>query len=190
MTTEEKLQHFMEVSVNTAALESQRIIDEYKAGMDKIFEEHKAQAIKDAETRKKTAMDSLVRTSSKDFSQQQQHIKRKLTHKQEELKEKLFNEVTAALNEYKKTKEYDALLIKQIKEAIAVAKDEEVCIYIDKDDASKLDELQKATNATITVNDYSFMGGMRAAIPSKNILIDNSFESKYIDAKEAFIITV
>lgn len=190
MTTEEKLQHFMEVSVNTAAMESQRMIDEYKAGMDKIFEEHKSQALKDADTLKKTVMDGLIRNSSKDFSMQQQHIKRKLTHKQEELREKLFAEVVTALNAYKQTKEYDDLLVKQIKGALAIAKDEEVNIYIDPEDADKLETLKSATKAEISINEFSFMGGMKAAIPSKNILIDNSFESKFTDAKEAFIITV
>ncbi len=190
MTTEEKLQHFMEVSINTAAIKSQSMVDEYKAGMDKIYEDHKADAIRNADTLKKTEQDGLNRNTSKDFAKQQQHIKRKLTHKQDELKEKLFKEVLTVLENYKKTPAYDTLLVKQIKDALAVAKAELINIYIDPEDSDKLDALKAATGAELKVSEYSFMGGMRAAIPSKNILIDNSFESKYREAKEDFIINL
>ncbi len=38
----------------------------------------------------------------------------------------------------------------------------------------------------MTVSEYSFMGGTRAVLPGRNILIDNSFESKLAGAKESF----
>lgn len=190
MTIEEKLQHFMEVSVNTAAIKSQNMVNQYKAGMDKILEDHKAEALKAAETYKKTEKDGINRNSSKEFARHQQHIKRKLTHKHDELKEKLFAEVLTILNDYKKTPEYDELLVKYIKESLAVAKNESLDIYIDPEDSDKLETLKAKTGANIKISDYSFMGGVRAAIPSKNILIDNSFESKYRNTKEEYIINM
>ena len=48
-------------------------------------------------------------------------------------------------------------------------------------------ELEAKVQAPITVSQYSFSGGMRAVIPSKNILIDHSFETKLIEEKERFV---
>ena len=38
----------------------------------------------------------------------------------------------------------------------------------------------------IAISKYPFHGGLRAVIPAKNILIDNSFEKKIAEAKDKF----
>ena len=38
-------------------------------------------------------------------------------------------------------------------------------------------ELEKRTGMTITISEYDFMGGMRAVIRGRNILIDHSFQA-------------
>lgn len=190
MTTEEKLQHFMEITINTAAAKCQDMVEEYKAGMDKILEDHKVEAEKKAETLKMTTKDGIRRNSSKEFARQQQQIKRTFTKKQEELKDKLFEEVLELLRAYKATPSYQELLIRQIKDSLALAKDLEIRIYIDPEDADKLKALEQATGADISIQEFSFLGGMCAEIPAKNILIDNSFASKFASAKEEFIIDI
>lgn len=190
MTIEEKLQHFMDVTVNDANIKRQTIVDEYKAGMDKIYEDHKANALKNVESLKNIEKDEIRRKTKKDFSKQQQLIRRDLTKKMEELKETIFNEVSLLLSEYKKTPAYSELLIKQIKNSLAIARNEEITIYIDPEDSDKLSLLEEKTGVSISISAYSFMGGMRATIASKNILIDNSFESKLSDAKDDFIISL
>ena len=36
------------------------------------------------------------------------------------------------------------------------------------------------------MSEYSFMGGIRAVIPARHILIDNSFQTKLSEAKRDF----
>ena len=40
MTTEEKLQHFYDVSMESAREEAQKALEEYRRALDDMFEEH------------------------------------------------------------------------------------------------------------------------------------------------------
>lgn len=190
MTIEEKLQHFMDISVNGAYEKGQQMLKEYKTGLDKLYEEHKAEAINTANTYIKTTKSGIKRSLSKDFSKQQMDIRRELTNKQEDIKEKIFNEVMDILEEYQKTPEYTTILINYIKESKAIAQDNPIDIFIDPKDSDKLNQLMDITGCHINISDKSFMGGMKAIIPSKNIIIDNSFESKFDLEKENFVISL
>lgn len=187
MTLEEKLQHFQEYTIQDAREKGNQIIEDYIASLDKIFEEHKEKKLRQAQLEIKTETESLKQERNKELSKQHLHIKRKITRKQDELKEKLFVEVKDLLLEFMDTPEYDQLLISQINAAKKFAKDQEIMIYIDPADASKRSSLEVATNTSLTVSKYSFLGGTRATIPDRNILIDNSFETKLAEAKANFI---
>ena len=41
LTTEEKLQHFYDLSIEGAQADAQKLIDTHKAALDKMFVEHK-----------------------------------------------------------------------------------------------------------------------------------------------------
>ena len=62
MTTEEKLQNFYNHSLDSANREAERVIGDHQKALDKIFEEHKATARRQAEeeiaaeTRKQNVM--------------------------------------------------------------------------------------------------------------------------------------
>ena len=59
-------------------------------------------------------------------------------------------------------------------------------IYIDPADEALAHSFSVKHNIDISISKYPFHGGMRAVIPAKNILIDNSFEKKILEAKEKF----
>lgn len=169
-----------------ARKQSNQLIDEYKASLETIFNEHKEEKLRQSELIIKTETESLERNRNKELSNSQLHIRRKITRKQNELKEKLFAEVKELILDYMKTPEYDELLIEQIKSAKTFAKDDEqknMIIYIDPLDADKKTYLQDKTDVSLTISEYSFLGGTRAIISQRNILIDNSFESRLSQAK-------
>ena len=186
MTTEEKLQHFLNASIEDAQNRSQKMISDYKEAQAKIADEHKAETLKKAELQIKVEEDKLQRNRNKEISKQVLHIKRKITKKQAELKDKLFVEVAHMLEEYMSTEDYTKLLVKEIKEAVDIAGESDVTIYIDPADSESLSKLEMMTGASLTISEYSFMGGTRAVIRDRNILIDNSFAKKLEEAKENF----
>ena len=186
MTTEEKLQHFTTYAMEEARHKSDVMIREYTDAMQKIFEEHQEKKRRQEELEIKTETDRLIRENNKQFSEEQIEIKRTLSKKQDELKEKLFVEVKQQLEDYMTTSAYQQLLIKQIKNIQKEAGSGKLILYIDPADSDKRSSLQVATGAPVTVSEYSFMGGTRAVLQERNILIDNSFASKLEKLKADF----
>jgi vacuolar-type H+-ATPase subunit E/Vma4 len=85
-------------------------------------------------------------------------------------------------------KTYDKidLLSKQIMEANVFARGEEIIIYINPSDESLKASLESKTGFTLTISATDFIGGTKAVIKTKNILIDNSFLTKLTEAKDDF----
>lgn len=186
MTTEEKLKHFEEAAVKNAQRKSAAVIAEHQAAIDKLENAHKAATDRRAALQIKTESESLNRSINIALSKEQLQIKRRLSQRNDELKEKLFVEIKTMLEEYMATDAYEKLLIRQIKDIQDVANGEHVVIYISPGDEDLLPSLTAATNVALTVSEYSFVGGTRAVISGRHMLIDNSFQSRLEEAKEAF----
>ena len=174
MTTEEKLKYFEESSLEEARKQASAMIEEYKVNLDKVEKEHKATTLRQSDLQLKTESDNLKRNNNMALSKEQLQIKRKITQKQNELKEKLFVEVKQLLEDYMTTSAYQQLLIKQIKNIQKEAGSGKLILYIDPADSDKRSSLQVATGAPVTV------------LQDRNILIDNSFASKLEKLKADF----
>ena len=186
MTTEEKLNHFEESALEQAKTESLAMIDEYRSSLDRVFEEHRLTKERQADLQLKTETVSLTRAKNKALSRQQIELKRQVKKKQSELKDKLFVEVKTKLEEYMDTPAYHELLTRQIQEILKYANGERVTIYIDPADVSKRAGLMAETGAPLSVSRESFMGGTRAVLADRHILIDNSFATKLKEEKAEF----
>lgn len=186
MTNEEKLTHFLEMSIESATNQSTKLIDDYTKALEKIFEEHKTDMQRKADLQLQLGREGLEREINKELSHEQLQIKREATARQAELKDMLFNEVADLLKKYMATPAYQQLLIRQINNAAAFAGEDEIIIYIDPSDSSERYSLENATHTHLTVSETGFMGGTRAVIKSRNLFIDNSFETQLKEAKEAF----
>lgn len=189
MTTDEKLKHFLDTSMEDAKNQSETMINEYTAALDKLFEEHKAETTRRMELRLKTEKERQSREKNKELALKQIAIRHEITDKSEELTNMIFVEVEDMLEKFMQTPDYEKLLIKQIKEALDFAGGEPMTIYIDPSDVSLQATLELATGAQIELNPASFKGGTRAIIHNRNILIDNSFEQKLEEARDGFTLT-
>ena len=145
MTTEEKLQHFYDVSMESAREEAQKALEEYRRALDDMFEEHKKEKEKSAELRLKLETENAKREINKALSAEQLHIKRKLSKKQQELREKIFIDLQAKLEIFRKSSDYPQWLEEKIKEAQNIADSDEIQIYL-----SKIDENLKEIDNTMT----------------------------------------
>lgn len=144
MTTEEKLTHFLEASIERATRQSTQIIDDYKKALDKLFEEHKTDSQRKADLQLRLGRDILERDMNKELSREQIQIKRDMAKKQDSLKEQLFQEVQELLEKYMASPDYKKLLLKQIKAASSFAGTDAIIIYINPSDADKLPELEQS----------------------------------------------
>ena len=176
MTIDEKLSHFYDITVEEAHEKAAAILDEHKAALEKMAEEHKTLSEENAQTQIKAETASARREINKALSAEQLTIKRDWTRKQNELKEKIFSEVKGLLESFTKTPEYENYLTAKIKEALDFAGNDEITIYLS----------QHTTGTAIQLAKDSFLGGIRATIPQKNILIDHSFAGNFEAAYKEF----
>lgn len=185
MTLDEKLEQFYNAAIESATSQNIQIIDEYQKSLQIIYDEHKIEAIRKAETTYRLEAEKLLREKNRQLSNEVILLKRKLSEKASELKTKLFEDVTNKLREFMKTPNYFDLLCNQIKEAKDFAGNETIIIYINPTDSDLLSTLEAATNTTLTLSTREFIGGTRAVIHNKNILIDNSFLTKLEESKNS-----
>ena len=187
MTLEEKIAHLQASSMEAARAEGNSIIDNYREALEKVLNDHKAEALKQSETRIKAESINAKQQLNQASAKAQLELKRKQSKIQIELKDQIFEETNALIQDYMKTKDYEDYLIQSIRKAIAFAAAEEMTIYINASDAGKKDFLEETTGAGLTVSKEDFIGGTRTVIRSRNILIDNSFKTLLRNEYDKFI---
>ncbi len=186
LTTEEKLKHFQDICMTDARDRSARSLDDYRKALEKTFEEHQADVRRRSDMEIEAETEKLQREINKKLSIGQLDLRREVSRRQEELKDKLFVELKDRLANFMESPAYTELLERQVKAAKRFAGDEALVVYMDPSDEDKMHRISLHCNVTIKTSEYSFEGGIRAVISSKHILIDNSFETKLAEARHAF----
>lgn len=179
MTIDEKLSHFYDVTIEDAQAKAAGILEEHRKALAQMTEKHKADSQENAQVQIKAETANARREINKALSAEQLTIKRDWTKKQNELKEKLFAEVKTQLENFRNTPDYPAYLENKIKEALDFAEQDKINIYLSPEDSVLLPDLVERTKAFITVSAEDFLGGIKATIPHKNILIDHSFAGNF-----------
>lgn len=175
MTIDEKLEHFYEVSIAEAKEQASGQLDEHKKKLAEMLSEHKKSRSRDAEDDIRAETENARREINKALSAEQITLRRTWSARQNELKEQLFSEVKEQLNSFRSQPRYEDYLCEKVNEARDFAGDDELHIYLSADDSDRLDSMTAKTGFPLEVSPDSFMGGIKATIPAKNILIDNSF---------------
>lgn len=175
MTIDEKLQHFYDVSIEEAKEDAAKEIQEHRESLSQMLNEHKDARRQGAEAEIKAEADHVRREINKALAAEQITLKRHWSKKQEELKENLFSAVRKKVDAFMQSPEYPDYLCRQIREVQEFAGTDEIHISLSSSDSDKLDILTAKIGAELSVSGDDFIGGIRAAIPEKNIMIDNSF---------------
>ncbi len=186
MTLDEKLEHFYSSVIDSATKQNIEIVDEYKKTLQKNFDDRKEAALRKAEANYRMASDSIIRERNRKLSAETMEIRRKVLERTAEVSDQIFLDVKLKLDAFMKTPVYDELLCAQINNANLFAKGDTITVYINPTDADKISALERKTGVPLTVSNRDFIGGTRAVIPSRSILIDNSFLTKMEEAKSNF----
>lgn len=112
MTLEEKITHLKTTSMEQARAEGNAIIDSHREALDKVFEDHKAEALRQSETRIKAETTNAKLALNQALAKSQLEIKRKQGKIQQELKDKIFEEAQDLIHAFMKTEAYDDFLIR------------------------------------------------------------------------------
>ena len=177
MTLEEKIARLRTTSMKEARAEGNAIIDNYREALQKVLEDHKEEALRQSETRIKAETVSARQQLNQAQARSQLELKRMQGKIQQDLKDKIFEEAAALVQNFMKTEAYKDYLVKRIRKAVAFAGKDAMIIYINPSDESLHSHLEEACGVKLTISDEDFMGGIRTVIRSRNILIDDSFKT-------------
>ena len=185
MTIEEKLEHFESLCYGDAT-ERNKMLADYTASLRSILEEHKRDARRQSDMQVDAEVEKIEHEINKQLSIEQINIKREYSQKQEELKTMLISELRNRLALFMDSADYQRFLESEVKKALEFAQDAPMTVYLDPSDEDKLNRIALHTGAEIKLSDTTFLGGIQAVIPSKNILIDNSFKTKLAEISDKF----
>lgn len=166
--------------------ERDEALADYKAGLDKMFAEHKAMKEREAREAVKNEKTAILRDLNKTLAVREIQIRHTLAQKEEDVLNEIFAVVKTKLDAYRKTPDYTHFICRKIMIAKKVSGADHMTVILDPEDKGLADEIAETCDVHPTFADKSFGGGMRAVIDSRHILIDNSFDTLFEDAKEGF----
>lgn len=186
MEIKEKLDGFYRAAIGAANEQSAAILEKSRLNYEERIGEYRQAKEREQQTRERIAGERVRKEINRTLSEEMVLLKKEYHKVQEEKKEELFALAEEKLAAYRATEAYRELLAGQIREAVRFAGTDELRIYIDPADAQFKEELARGCSCEVLVSAYSFGGGMRAVIPSKNVLIDESFDGRLAEEKEKF----
>ncbi len=176
MTNEEKITHIRTAAMEEARAEANAIVKQHEDALRSVFEQHQIEARRQSETRVRAESVTAKQQLNMAMSKAQLELKREMGKTQTELKTELFEEVQLKLLAFMRTEEYKEVLIRYIEKAAQFASGMAMTIYINPSDADKKTYLEERTGMTLTISKVDFIGGVRAVVPEKNVLVDYAFK--------------
>lgn len=176
MTLQEKTEHLRDAAMLEARMQANAIVEQHRRALENINEQHRAEAVRQSETRVKAEVTTAKQQISMAASRAQLELKREFGKTQKRLKKGIFKEVDEKLQAYMKTEDYKRHLVSYIEKAAKFANGEEMTLYINETDADKKDYLEEHTGMTLTISKEDFVGGLRAVVHERNILIDYAYK--------------
>lgn len=186
MEINEKLDIFYRAAIEAANGQSEEILEDYKAAYRESLTEYEKKKQDGQQTRMRIAEEKVRRELNREVSGQMVRLKKEYHDSQAMRKNELFAMVEEALLSYRRTAEYEDYLIRKTKEAKELAHGREVIVYLDPLDADRRQRLEEQSGCKLEISGEAFGGGIRAVIPSANLLMDESFDSKLADERERF----
>ena len=184
MTVEEKISHIREAAMEEARARGNEIIDQHQKALEGVFKTHKQEAVMQADTRIKTETASARQQLNTVTSKGQLKLRRQLSRVQNELKNKLFEEVREMAEEYMKTEAYKELLVSYIAKAARFADGNPLTIYINSSDEDK--RIPRKTNWNDSNSQRRFSWRIRSIIREEISSIDHSFSGALEKEYEEF----
>lgn len=182
MTLDEKIEQLKINTLTEARRQANEIIKDQDKSIDEIRSKHMLLNKRQSKSSIDAAKALAKQGESKALAKTYLNLRRDFTKKIKEYTDNIYNEVKDMFLKFRETPEYEDLLKKWIIEAKDFAEDEQFHIYLNPSDASKKEKLEKECGVTLLISAYDFIGGTRAVIRSRNILIDHAFASR-LDAK-------
>ncbi len=187
MTAKEKTEHIKEAAMKEAREQANSLIQEHTDALQNLLDQHKEEAKEQKGTRIEAETTSAEHTLSTAKSKGQLKQRQAWGKLLADLNDQLFEEVQELLTDYMQTDDYKEKLVQYIVKAGDYAAGAPMVIYINPTDADKKADLEERTGLELTVSKEDFVGGIRAVIREKNILIDHAYKGAIEHERQEFL---
>ncbi|MBE6016170.1 MAG: hypothetical protein E7233_00990 [Lachnospiraceae bacterium] len=188
MAAEDKLKYFYDSAMNALKQKNEGEIETMRENLERDLENYKKEHGKEIDLQERLHRVEIKRELQKTLASEKLKVRRKLSEKEADLIEKLFDEVGEKLDAFRATPAYKDTLKDCINKIIEFADGEETIIYLCASDAALKDELEKECGVTLQISDMHFNGGVQADIPSRNIFINDSYSSIMGEKKRTYVL--
>ena len=162
MEINEKLEVFFGAAIGAANSQSESMLDEQKNIYQSAMEEHE-QSCRDA-----------LKSSRRIFLEKQK----------KEVNRRNAEQTMAWKKDYQALKEQKTEELFEMGKAKEFAQGEDLTVFISPSDQERQAVLEEKSGCRVEIAEDEFSGGMRAVIPAKNVLIDESFAERMKHAGE------
>lgn len=188
MKLEEKMAYFKDQVTQQSQAEIDQQINQYRQTLEDDYQKFQEQTDETFAHRLVNEKEALRKENNKAVSQIQINQQRELFLTEENMKLTLFQTFTKQIESYQKSEAYIEQLKKMLKNIQAYAGREKYDLYIDENDSHLRSQLESYASHPIIISDRPFMGGIRAVLRERQILVDYSFLTFLDRLKENFVI--
>ncbi|MHA6647189.1 V-type ATP synthase subunit E [Aerococcus urinae] len=188
MKLEEKMAYFKDQVTQQSQSEIDQQINQYRLTLEDDYQKFQEQTDETYAHRLVNEKEALRKENNKAISQIQINQQRELFLTEENMKLTLFQTFTKQIEDYQKNEAYIEQLKKMLKNIQAYAGREKYDLYIDENDSHLRSQLESYASHPIIISDRPFMGGIRAVLRERQILVDYSFLTFLDRLKENFVI--
>ncbi|KAA9218221.1 MULTISPECIES: DNA recombination RmuC family protein [Aerococcus] len=188
MKLEEKMAYFKDQVTQQSQAEIDQQINQYRQTLEDDYQKFQEQTDETFAHRLVNEKEALRKENNKAISQIQINQQRELFLTEENMKLTLFQTFTKQIESYQESEAYIEQLKKMLKNIQAYAGREKYDLYIDENDSHLRSQLESYASHPIIISDRPFMGGIRAVLRERQILVDYSFLTFLDRLKENFVI--
>lgn len=186
MEINEKLDIFYRAAIDAANEQGERMLKEQAAVYQRSLAEYEKERQAGSQMRVRIAKERVKKEVNRQVSGEMMQLKGEYHQKQEEKKTELFALVEEKLKAYRGSEEYRTLLKEKLNKALEFARGEAITVYLDPEDEPLKAELEMESGCELAVSDIPFGGGIRVMIPSRNVMMDESFAGRLAEEREKF----
>lgn len=186
MDIESKLELFSKNSTKYTQEQVEKELFDYEQALKNDLEKFKEKKEEELRINVNRQKQQLKNDLGRDYSNASFANKSALAKIRADLRAELFNSVLEKLMEHKNSEEYVIELNHMIEEVINLSNGLYTKIFLNKDDYSLKDKLKLPTNAVLLISENDILGGIRAIIDEKNIMIDKCYATILQEQRDSF----
>ncbi|MDO4479243.1 MAG: V-type ATP synthase subunit E [Lachnospiraceae bacterium] len=187
MTTEEKLTLFYDAVTDKARRRAEALIRATKGEHAAILASRRTESDARKDVALKKDASHYAHRLNRENAQRSLDIRRQLADREKSLSDALFADVAARLEAFRRSDEYGAYLCRKAEEMKAFIDSDDAAYLLSAGDEAHLAAIRSICGPSVSIFENDFGGGLRAVSRARNLMVDNSFDTRLREEKEAFV---